>query len=244
MAENTLQWWPKALGGALSGIRSGFGLIPRAPEPKVVDQGEFLRRLEEVLDADHQKAGFVPIPRPVPVVTLASATPISTTPIAPVVEPTPVVAPIPAKQIAPEPVVIKQAKSWEDSWKEWEASKAQTAANPKVATAAALVAEPCAVPEPCVVAEPRAFVDPFATAKPSENSTPFNVSEFLAVAQPPAVIDAAQDVQADPFARFTSKTAAHATARTAGGPVGNPAQAGFDPRARGNQSLPQAHAAL
>jgi hypothetical protein len=47
-----------------SGIRWGFGLFRRAPEPAAVNQDQeiFLRRLEEVLNPESARTGFAPEP--------------------------------------------------------------------------------------------------------------------------------------------------------------------------------------
>jgi hypothetical protein len=106
-------------------------------------------------------------------------------------------------------------------------------------------AQPCAIPEPCVQAEPRAFVDPFTSAKASEDNMPFNVAEFLAVSQPVATVDAAPNAEPDLASSFASMNATgHARTRTSGRRAGNPSQAGFEPRTRGNQPMQQAHSAI
>ena len=73
MLENTQQLTPKALDGKLSGIFSCFGLFRRAPEPVVVDQGDFMRRLEEVLEIESPLTGNSPVAKAVPTIQTEDA---------------------------------------------------------------------------------------------------------------------------------------------------------------------------
>lgn len=64
MVNNNQSKQTKTLEKASKGIRSGFGLFRRAPEPTVMiqDQEIFVRRLEEVLDPEPAKTGYAPEP--------------------------------------------------------------------------------------------------------------------------------------------------------------------------------------
>jgi hypothetical protein len=68
MLENTQQLPRKAFDGRLSGIFSCFGLFRRAPEPVVVDQGDFMRRLEEVLEIESPLAGYSSVAKVIPTI--------------------------------------------------------------------------------------------------------------------------------------------------------------------------------
>ncbi|MGA3045263.1 MAG: hypothetical protein ABSD67_01470 [Terracidiphilus sp.] len=64
MVNNNQSQPTKTLEKSSKGIRSGFGLFRRPPEPKfmIQDQEIFVRRLEEVLDPEPVKAGYAPEP--------------------------------------------------------------------------------------------------------------------------------------------------------------------------------------
>jgi hypothetical protein len=61
MLANTQQLTQKPSDGRLGGILSCFGLFRRAPEPVVVDQVDFMRRLEEVLEIESPLTGHSPV---------------------------------------------------------------------------------------------------------------------------------------------------------------------------------------
>ncbi|MGA9668605.1 MAG: hypothetical protein WBQ94_05310 [Terracidiphilus sp.] len=64
MVDNKQSEQSKTLQKPSRGIRSGFGLFRRSPEPAVTIQDEeiFVRRLEEVLDPEPVKTGYAPEP--------------------------------------------------------------------------------------------------------------------------------------------------------------------------------------
>ncbi|MGA2219176.1 MAG: hypothetical protein ABSG51_13870 [Terracidiphilus sp.] len=67
MVDQTKPRLPKALDKTSNGIRSGFGLFRRTPEPlPVADQQEFMQRLEEVLGFEIPLADLAPVTQTVP----------------------------------------------------------------------------------------------------------------------------------------------------------------------------------
>jgi len=90
--EKTIPWWRKALKFALGGIRSGFGLFPRAAKTEAVREEEITQNSEESLEIE---------------TALTKPSPQHEVPAETVIQPEPAAEPVPAVELAPaiEPVL-------------------------------------------------------------------------------------------------------------------------------------------
>jgi segregation and condensation protein A len=227
VAEKKVPWWRKALDFALGGIRSGFGLFPRAAKPASLEKDSFLHRSEETLEeepvltdpsANPEAVAAVPAtgaeqtPAPTPVPAPDSGPAIGPAdPMAPLVPEISIVGDAPelvavaaeVPEIVPEtvPAPEPQAAAGADS--------AEAAPSLAIASHTEPTVEPEAKPEPEAEFEPEpkseADLEPEpesqleAETEAGPDPEPESIPETAAVAEPPVPEEPLADADSAPL---------------------------------------------
>ena len=145
MAEKTIPWWRRALGFALNGIRSGFGLFSRPATLEPLTEPDLSARSEENLEEEEALTIHSPNPEP------DASEPVNEVEAVPSLAPealgVPAIEAAPDPQPAPEPVTEAASES-----------QAEPTPEPEAVSAPDAVSAP--IPEPASQAEPEPESEP------------------------------------------------------------------------------------